>query len=729
MYIQLISVHGLVRGTNIEMGRDADTGGQIRYVLELAKTLAKFEAVTQVDLFTRRLKDKRVNELYSQEIEPLCDKARIVRLPCGGPKYMRKEKLWPYLDEFVDGMISFTRKEGLTPAVVHGHYADAGYVGRHVAGVFDAPFIFTGHSLGKDKLKGLLERNWTVEQANKEYHIEHRIAMEHSCLYEADLVITSTRHERENQWGAYDPAGDQYFEVIPPGTDLDRFFPYYEYDMPGASIDERFKQARAKMRHELGRFFFSTEKPIILSLCRPERRKNIGALIEVYGSDKELQMMANLAVFAGIRDDIEQMPDGEQEVLTDILLLMDRYDLYGKMAIPKWHDSEFEVPELYRYVAAHRGVFCNIAFTENFGLTAIEAAACGLPFVATENGGPQDIVENTKSGILVDVADYGQIADALKKLLSDKEVWGEHSTHGINLVREFYSWERHCEQYLEAIKKVVVSPAKTPSAAGRQATGQRMASIEKLLISDIDGTLLGDDDAFERFKEVMREHHGRIAFGIASGRALNLVEEVVGSLDLEIDVIISSVGAEIYYGPERSFDKGWAAHLRHKWKPDVIREALEKLPYLSLQEADHAQREFKISYNLDDHVDGEEAQAEIRETLTKAKAPHQLIFSHGAYVDILPHRASKGKAIRYLSGKWNLPIENIATAGDSGNDLDMLSGATAGIVVGNYTDELEPLRKSRTSRVYFAEAHCAGGIIEGLEHFGFVGEPSMATAE
>ncbi len=92
-----------------------------------------------------------------------------------------------------------------------------------------------------------------------------------------------------------------------------------------------------------------------------------------------MQAIANLAVFAGIRKDISDMDTNEQEVLTELLLLMDKFDLYGKLAIPKRHDVEYEVPELYRLIAQKQGVFVNPAFKENFGLTLIEAAATGLP--------------------------------------------------------------------------------------------------------------------------------------------------------------------------------------------------------------------------------------------------------------------------------------------------------------------------------------------------------------
>lgn len=713
----------------MEMGRDADTGGQVRYVLELAKTLSEFPGVEQVDLFTRRIRDKRVSNDYSEEIEELGSKCRLVRLPCGGGRYIRKERLWPFMDDYVDAMISFMRREGLNPAVVHGHYADAGYVAKEVAAVFDAPFIFTGHSLGKPKLDYLLEEGWTHEQANKELDIDHRIGVEQDCLAVADLVITSTRHERDLQYGKYHKDPSLRFEVIPPGTDLERFFPYYEYDMPNAQIDEQFKQARVRMTNELARFHFNQERPLILALCRPDRRKNINALIEAYGESKELQAIANLAVFAGIRRDIESMPDNEQQVLTDMLLAMDRHDLYGKMAIPKNHDSEFEVPELYRMAAANRGIFVNTAFIELFGLTAIEASATGLPFVVTENGGPQDIVENCKSGMIVDVTDRKALTEAMLKLLTDQPCWDECSSNGVNLVRKYYTWETHCGHYLECLKEVVTAPTKTPSAVGRTAPGRRLASLDSLLITDIDNTLLGDDEALESLKEVIHQHRDHMGFGVASGRALELITEALHANGIdEIDVIIAAVGSEIYYGNEHVPDKGWASQLRSKWRPDRIREALGRLAFLHLQPEAHTQREFKISYDLDEGVSPDEALPQIHDALAQARTAYSLIFSHGTFVDILPHRASKGKAVRYLSGKWNIPLERVATAGDSGNDRDMLIGQTAGIVVGNHDEELLSLKRSKASRVYFAKAHCAGGIIEGLQHYGLIQQPEAAVA-
>ncbi len=105
LYIQMFSIHGLVRSQNMELGYDADTGGQIKYVIELGKALSEQKDIHRVDLFTRLISDKAFSIDYSQEVEEINDKFRLIRIQCGGKKYIRKELLWPHLDEFVDNTV------------------------------------------------------------------------------------------------------------------------------------------------------------------------------------------------------------------------------------------------------------------------------------------------------------------------------------------------------------------------------------------------------------------------------------------------------------------------------------------------------------------------------------------------------------------------------------------------------------------------------------------------
>jgi sucrose-phosphate synthase len=92
-YLMLLSVHGLVRGTDMELGRDEDTGGQVKYVVELARALAEHPEVDRVDLVTRRIQDERIDPSYGVKLERLAENVRIVRIPCGPKRYLAKETL------------------------------------------------------------------------------------------------------------------------------------------------------------------------------------------------------------------------------------------------------------------------------------------------------------------------------------------------------------------------------------------------------------------------------------------------------------------------------------------------------------------------------------------------------------------------------------------------------------------------------------------------------------
>lgn len=723
LYIQLFSIHGLIRGSNVELGRDADTGGQVKYVLELAKALGEQGAVEKVELYTRLITDKKVDGAYGQESEQLSDNVEIVRIPCGGGRYIRKEKLWPYLDEFVDNVIRRIQVNKRHPDLVHGHYADAGYVASSISDLLGIPMIFTGHSLGRTKLERLLSSGMSTEKIEKQYNITRRIEAEELSLRRASIVVTSTNQEITEQYKSYENRDYPEFRVVPPGIDTEVFFPYFSQREDVEEM-KSFLDARSAVISELDRFFTNPEKPLILSICRPDHRKNIPGLVEAYGRDEELQALANLAVFAGIRRDISTMPENEQSVLTELLLAMDLYDLYGKMAIPKTHDFTYEVPELYRIVASKKGVFVNPALTEPFGLTLIEASSCGCPFVAPNDGGPKDIVGNCGSGILVNTLDSKEIACGLKQVLTDDDLWYELSQGGVKGVREHYVWDSHAGSLVGLVDKIRVDQKEAGRTTEESSSmGGLFSDSTKLLISDIDNTLIGNDEALEKLLGILEGHANGLVFGVASGRSLELIKEVFQQHQMPLpEIVIASVGTEIYYGAELVKDHGWSAHIGYRWDRDRIVEALAALEFLELQ-GPEGQGPFKVSYNLA----GTSAELEqIREALRSTKCHFNMIFSGGKDLDILPRRASKGSAVRYLSYKWDLGLNQIVVCGDSGNDKEMLVGSTLGVVVGNHDPELESLRKDDS--VYFAEADYAAGIIEGLNHYGFISLGEMESS-
>jgi sucrose-phosphate synthase len=720
----MFSVHGLIRSENLELGRDADTGGQINYVLELGRALSDLDSVRHVDLFTRLVSDRTVSSDYAQTVEQVTDKFRIVRVRCGGSKYIRKELLWNSLDEFIDNTIKFIKRENAIPDVVHGHYADGGYVARELSLFFGIPFIFTGHSLGRVKKMKMLDEGIREHEINRKLSMDRRIHAEEDALKGADLVITSTRQEKEDQYGLYRNQELPVYKVIPPGLNIDKFYPFYHDLLEENNRNEEARYAQASVLQELDRFFMHPDKPMILALCRPDKRKNIGGLIQAYGEDRQLQAMANLAVFAGIRKDISLMGDNEREVLTEMLLMMDKYDLYGKMAIPKRHDFELEVPELYRITARKKGVFVNAAFTEPFGLTLLEASATGVPVVATNDGGPRDILANCNNGKLVDPSDPEAISSAIKEIVSDNDTWETFSKNGMQNARKHYTWQSHARRYAEALEEILSQEdaSDMAEAAPSDAIGRRLTKLNYFIVTDIDNTLIGDDnDALDALVALLSRHREYIGFGVASGRTVSSVTEILKAYDLpDPDVIISSVGSEIYYGPAHHPGKGWATHIANKWDREKIFRLLTRFDFLEYQE-EATQRPYKISYNMDP---GKDSLARIHNLLLENRCRYQLIYSHGRYLDILPYRASKGKAIRYLSYKWDIPLANFLVCGDSGNDEEMLRGEPLGVVVGNYSPELERLKGSRN--VFFANRPCAAGILEAVRKYRFI---EKATGE
>jgi len=702
LYIVLISVHGLIRGCSLELGRDADTGGQTKYVVELAKALAMQPKVERVDLVTRRIIDSEVDSDYAEPFEPLSENAQIVRIEAGPEGYIRKEELWDHLDSFADNLLSWLHSQPRWPEVLHSHYADAGYVGVRLSHWSGMPLIHTGHSLGRDKLRRLLAMGLPMEDIEQRYHISRRIDAEEETLTNADIVITSTRNEIEEQYELYDCYSPGKMAIVPPGTDLEMFH---------SPVFERETVAFADV---LKKFLHEPDKPMILALSRADERKNIVGLLEAYGESPRLQELANLVIIAGNRDDIREMSDGPQGVLTELLLVTDYYDLYGRVALPKHHTAD-EVADIYRLAAASRGVFVNPALTEPFGLTLLEAAASGLPLVATENGGPVDIIGNCRNGLLVDPLDKSAIAEALLTILENPKLWVEYSTNGLQNVARYYSWAAHAQAYLRKIRPLLRPHRKQlpktppPAKIGRYRNHAIFTSIDHTLLDDLEG--------LEQFVQFIREKRKKFLFGIATGRRLESALAILKKYRIPMpDILITSLGTEIYYAPQLIADIAWTYHIDHLWTPQVLRRIISGLPGVTPQ-AKKEQSRFKLSYHYNSNT--APPMEEILTLLRQQELSANPVFSFGQFFDIVPARASKGHALRYIARQWNIPLERILVTGGSGADEDMLRGNTLGVVVANrHREELSIL--GDTEHVYFAERPYAWGILEAIEHYNFL---------
>ncbi|HED18882.1 MAG TPA: glycosyltransferase [Gammaproteobacteria bacterium] len=701
LYILLISVHGLIRGHDLELGRDADTGGQTRYVVELAQALSQCKQIDRVDLLTRRVVDPQVGAEYSRSDEQTSRKVHIVRLDAGPEEYILKEQLWDFLDSFSDRTLDYLRDLGRTPHIVHSHYADAGYVGTRIANMLGVPLVHTGHSLGRVKRRRLLARGLKRDDIEQRYNMSRRINAEEDTLGAAELVITSTHQEIEAQYELYDYYQPQNMRVIPPGTDLGSFYP------PDGSERESL------IYRQIARFLQQPDKPMILALSRPDTRKNIPTLVNAYGESKALQDAANLVIIAGNRDDIQDMEEDSQEVLTDILLKIDQHDLYGKVAYPKHHLPD-DVPVIYRLAAASKGVFINPALTEPFGLTLIEAAASGLPITATEDGGPIDIINNCHNGYLIDSLDKAQIADTLLKILGDSTLWHALSNNGIGSVSRHYSWTAHAETYLTAIRPLIerVEPVER-----RLPPRRSRLYHDRTIITDMDQSLLGDPQSLADFVSVIKNNRKCATFAIATGRRLDDALRTLKRFGIpQPDLLLTSLGTEIHYAPRLSIDAGWSRHIDYLWNPRAVRRVLAELPGLKRQ-PNSEQSRFKISYYID--PDKAPEIGEINSLLRQNDQTVNVFYSFGQFLDIVPVRASKGFALRWFTDQWDISLKNVLAAGGSGADEDMMRGNTQAVVVANrHHEELSEL--TDVEHIYYAKQPYAAGILEAIKHYKFL---------
>ncbi len=699
-YILLISIHGLIRGQSPELGRDADTGGQVKYVLELARALGQHPQVGRVDLLTRYILDPTVDADYSQPQEVLAPGVNLIRIKCGGDHYIPKEALWDHLDNYVDNTLAYLADQPRKPDIIHSHYADAGYVGTRLANLLGIPLVHTSHSLGRIKRQRLLASGMKPAEIETRYTITRRINAEEETLATANLIIASTHQEINDQYSFYDYNQPQKMQVVPPGIDLKAFYPPLgtEWESPIAQ--------------ELGQFLREPHKPIILALARLDKRKNVISLVEAYGASPRLQELANLVIFVGVRDDINDLPSEAQGIMLELLTAIDTHNLYGKVAYPKRLASD-DLTTVFRLAALSGGVFVNPALTEPFGLTLIEAAASGLPIVATEDGGPLDIVGNCQNGYLINPLDSTDIADKILKVLEDPATHKTLVENGLRGVKAHYAWESHVDEYLQALDALLI-PQPTPALALPSRPPIRYS--RGAIVTGIDQILVGDREKLQEFVALLRQHRQRIAFCVATGRRLDAALRLLNQHRIpQPDVLISSVGTEIHYAPDFTQDIAWRSHIDYRWTPNAVRRVLAAVPGLKLQPKGE-QNEFKISYFHDAAL--APSLEEIQSLLLQNDLTVNVQLGFGQYLDIVPIRASKWYALRWFVEQWNIPLENVLTVGATGMDRDLMRGNTLSVVVvGNHDEELADLMG--TEPIWFSEQGFAAGILDGLAHYDF----------
>jgi sucrose-6F-phosphate phosphohydrolase len=232
-----------------------------------------------------------------------------------------------------------------------------------------------------------------------------------------------------------------------------------------------------------------------------------------------------------------------------------------------------------------------------------------------------------------------------------------------------------------------------------------------MLVSDLDGTLLGDAVALKEFANWRRHAGPQMRMVYSSGRFLRSVRESIKAFHLPApDAIICGVGTEIhdFHAPLEPIT--WPA-CSEGWNPDIIKSTCLDHGSLTLQPAPFLSPH-KLSFY---GTDLEEACLKrLRLALSAAGQAVTIVYSSHRDLDVLPRGVNKGTAAAFLARRWGMEPSDVVVAGDSGNDLAMFEEGFPGIIVGNAQAEL---RRFRGRNAYHATRHFAAGVLEGLRHW------------
>jgi len=408
--IAMVSTHGYV-AAEPQLGLP-DTGGQVVYVLELSRKLAQLGYA--VDIWTRQFEDQPAEE-------PVDEGVRILRVPCGGREFIPKEFLYKKLPAWGEGALRRIKEENLDYQFINSHYWDAGLAAQRLSDALDAPHIHTPHSIGAWK-KDRMERDFpkSKKELNEKYNFSRRIHHEGILYRECDLLIATSPDQVDLLDQHYSVPGRKV-QMIPPGYDDNRFFPVSE-------------PSREALRQQYG-----YEGKVVACVGRLAQNKGFDLLVKSFAvaakRDKELKL--RLAVGT----DPENKLLGQLKGLITRLKLEDRVTLSGSL-------PDEEMADFYRAA----DLFCLPSRYEPFGMTAIEAMACGTPTLLTTHGGLFRTMVFGTDALYADSFDKEDFGITMLKPLRHPAIHRRLARHGAHKVRSLFTWTGIAQQLLSAVE-------------------------------------------------------------------------------------------------------------------------------------------------------------------------------------------------------------------------------------------------------------------------------------
>jgi mannosylfructose-phosphate synthase len=420
--LMMISLHGYV-GAEPELGKP-DTGGQVVFVLELAKRFAHLGY--RVDIVTRRFEDQPAEDRINENL-------RVWRIPFGGRRFIRKEDMHDHYGDFVVNLLAAVQRQKRRYDVVNSHYWDAGVAGQQIAEDLQIPHIHTPHSLGWWKAQDMQS---LPDDDVAGYRFEERIHKEFLLYRTCDFVIATSEQQVQIITEKYElPA--EHIAMIPPGIDERRFT---------ATTPTALAEARARLG-------LSADDVYVVG--RAATNKGYDLIIDAMPHLLRLQAQARLVLAAGANspDDIALVDGWRQQAAA--LGVSDRIDWRGYVA-------DDELADHYRAP----GVFALPSRYEPFGMTAVEAMACGTPTVLTTNGGLHAQIEFGRHALVADPTRPEEFAAMLNMPMQHGWLRDRLAVEGARFARRNFGWTGIARRTLEIFDRF----------RGRYATGEAEAT-------------------------------------------------------------------------------------------------------------------------------------------------------------------------------------------------------------------------------------------------------------
>lgn len=435
--ILMISLHGYVSG-QAELGRP-DTGGQVVYVLKLSECLARLGY--RVDIFTRRFEDQPA-------IENVGERVRIVRIPCGGRKLIRKEWMCDVVPEWIVNAEAYIKRHDLSYAFIDSHYWDAGLAGDQLAMHLGIPHLHTPHSIGSWKRDNM---DGDPKELDREYNFTRRIRDERSVYDHADAIVATTPQQRDVLLNGEYEVERGKIAVIPPGFDDTRFFP----------VAAATRQA---IKRELG-----VSGRLVLALGRVAANKGYDLLLQSMPTVFERTPDARLMLAIGSTNNTP----GEAQQVDELKGLAVELGIADRV-IFRDYVPEDDLPDLYRAA----DVFALSSRYEPFGMTAVEAMACGTPVVMTTEGGLWEMVAWGTEALYADPLDPPAFGHAIQTVLRYPRVARQLARFGSDRARATFTWNGIAQQLVRLLPEMGGGRRAAYAARSRDALADINGDVE-----------------------------------------------------------------------------------------------------------------------------------------------------------------------------------------------------------------------------------------------------------